>query len=241
MRWQWRLSTPNQTQPCLVQEDEGLLVQLDERRAGRPPTSAAVAAQWFAQDLFEGAEDDDEDEQQADAPQPKRRKGAVSQPGAAHKARYAQVSDTCSYVHSRHTPCAALITGQWLIIDEIKLLLQSQRHRSGVACKRQRQRRAAMTMRTECRRPARRRQRAPARATAPAPSRCLLRRGALLPRSLRRTLSRLSRWRRATPTRMRRPMQTSVLRLRCNALGCNMMTRVSGKGAQTGDTCPREH
>ena len=42
---------------------EGLLVELDERRIGRPTSGAAVAAQWFAQDLFDDADlaEDDED------------------------------------------------------------------------------------------------------------------------------------------------------------------------------------
>ena len=74
------------TSEPIAQEDEGLLVQLDERRAGRPPTSAAVAAQWFAQDLFEGAEDEDEDEdegEQADASRKQRVKRAKLPAGAA--------------------------------------------------------------------------------------------------------------------------------------------------------------
>ena len=33
-------------------EGGGLLVRLDERRAGVPTTAAAVAERWFAQDLF---------------------------------------------------------------------------------------------------------------------------------------------------------------------------------------------
>ena len=49
----------------LVQKPgEGLLAELDERRVGRPTSGAAVAAQWFAQDLFHRAdleEDDDEE------------------------------------------------------------------------------------------------------------------------------------------------------------------------------------
>jgi len=69
-----------------------LLVKLDERRAGRPPTSAAVAAQWFAQDLFEGAEDDDDDEDgQAEAPRIQRGKRAKSSAGARRNARHARV------------------------------------------------------------------------------------------------------------------------------------------------------
>ena len=43
---------------------EGLLVELDERRVGRPTSGAAVAAQWFAQDLFDGADLDDDDDHQ---------------------------------------------------------------------------------------------------------------------------------------------------------------------------------
>ena len=62
------------------QEGDGLLVKLDEQRAGRPPTSAAVAAQWFAQDLFDGAEDDDQ-EAEDDLRSP-RGKLASGQPGA---------------------------------------------------------------------------------------------------------------------------------------------------------------
>ena len=67
---------------CVTQvEGDGLLVKLDEHRAGRPPTSAAVAAQWFAQDLFEGAEDDDQEaEDDARVSHGKLKRG---QPGAA--------------------------------------------------------------------------------------------------------------------------------------------------------------
>ena len=38
----------------LVQEEAGggLLVKLDKRKAGVPQTAAAVAARWFAQDMF---------------------------------------------------------------------------------------------------------------------------------------------------------------------------------------------
>ena len=46
---------------------EGLLVELDERRIGRPTSGAAVAAQWFAQDLFHDADLAEED---ADTPLP---------------------------------------------------------------------------------------------------------------------------------------------------------------------------
>jgi hypothetical protein len=43
---------------------EGLLVELDERRVGRPTSGAAVAAQWFAQDLFDQADlEEDNDEE----------------------------------------------------------------------------------------------------------------------------------------------------------------------------------
>lgn len=42
---------------------EGLLVELDERRVGRPTSGAAVAAQWFAQDLFDQADLKEDDEQ----------------------------------------------------------------------------------------------------------------------------------------------------------------------------------
>lgn len=49
----------------LVQKPgEGLLVELDERRIGRPTSGAAVAAQWFAQDLFDQADlEEDNDEE----------------------------------------------------------------------------------------------------------------------------------------------------------------------------------
>ena len=44
------------------EEGGGLLVQLDEGRAGKPASAAAAAARWFAQDLFDDpnliAEDD---------------------------------------------------------------------------------------------------------------------------------------------------------------------------------------
>ena len=58
----------------LQKPGEGLLVELDERRLGRPTSGAAVAAQWFAQDLFSDAglaQDDDED---ADTPLPSKAK-----------------------------------------------------------------------------------------------------------------------------------------------------------------------
>ena len=77
----------------VAQDDEGLLVKLDERRAGRPPTSAAVAAQWFAQDLFEGAEDDDDDDDeagQAQASRVQRGKRAKPSAGARQNARHAR-------------------------------------------------------------------------------------------------------------------------------------------------------
>ena len=52
---------------------EGLLVELDQRRVGRPTSGAAVAAQWFAQDLFNDADLAEEDET-ADAPLPSKAK-----------------------------------------------------------------------------------------------------------------------------------------------------------------------
>ena len=51
--------------PCTrhgVQEEEGLLVKLDETRAGRPLSHTAAAAQWFAQDLFAAAEAEDDEQ-----------------------------------------------------------------------------------------------------------------------------------------------------------------------------------
>ena len=48
---------------------EGLLVELDKRRIGRPTSGAAVAAQWFAQDLFNDADLAEEGED-ADTPWP---------------------------------------------------------------------------------------------------------------------------------------------------------------------------
>ncbi len=42
---------------------EGLLVELDERRVGRPTSGAAVAAQWFAQDLFDQADLEEQDDE----------------------------------------------------------------------------------------------------------------------------------------------------------------------------------
>lgn len=41
-------------QVCLLQEEAGggLLVKLDKSKAGVPQTAAAVAARWFAQDMF---------------------------------------------------------------------------------------------------------------------------------------------------------------------------------------------
>lgn len=46
----------------LQRPGQGLLVELDERRIGRPTSGAAVAAQWFAQDLFNDADLADEGE-----------------------------------------------------------------------------------------------------------------------------------------------------------------------------------
>ena len=67
----------------LVQKPgEGLLVELDERRIGRPTSGAAVAAQWFAQDLFdqadleEGGDNDEETLPVASAKQLKAKKAA---------------------------------------------------------------------------------------------------------------------------------------------------------------------
>ena len=48
----------------------GLLVKLDKSRAGVPRTAAAVAARWFAQDIFSGpglAEDAEDDVAHASA------------------------------------------------------------------------------------------------------------------------------------------------------------------------------
>ena len=48
----------------------GLLVKLDKCRAGVPRTAAAVAARWFAQDIFSGpglAEDAEDDAAHASA------------------------------------------------------------------------------------------------------------------------------------------------------------------------------
>ena len=44
----------------------GLLVSLDEDRAGVAKSGAAVAAQWFKQDVFAGADMDDEDDDEGD-------------------------------------------------------------------------------------------------------------------------------------------------------------------------------
>ena len=62
------LATHTQEAPLMLhhlksalQAGDGLIVPLDERRIGRPTSSAAVAAQWFAQDLFAGADVEDEE------------------------------------------------------------------------------------------------------------------------------------------------------------------------------------
>lgn len=55
---------------------EGLLVELDERRLGRPTSGAAVAAQWFAQDLFNDAGLAQDDDEEADTPLPSKAKKA---------------------------------------------------------------------------------------------------------------------------------------------------------------------
>lgn len=56
---------------ALQKPGEGLLVELDERRMGRPTSGAAVAAQWFAQDLFNDAGlAQEEEEEEADTPLP---------------------------------------------------------------------------------------------------------------------------------------------------------------------------
>ncbi len=65
--------------PCcaiMQKPGEGLLVELDERRVGRPTSGAAVAAQWFAQDLFDGADLEEEEEQTLPAASNKQRKAA---------------------------------------------------------------------------------------------------------------------------------------------------------------------
>lgn len=58
----------------------GLLVNLDEGRAGIPKSGAAMAAQWFKQDIFNDAAllTDEEDEEEE---RPQKKKGA--QPAAA--------------------------------------------------------------------------------------------------------------------------------------------------------------
>ena len=74
IKWQAQTSTPL-VKDCLTlscvravqKPGESLLVELDQRRIGRPTTGEAVAAQWFAQDLFKDA---DLGEDEEDLPQP---------------------------------------------------------------------------------------------------------------------------------------------------------------------------
>lgn len=76
-----------------LQEEEGLLVKLDETRAGRPLSHAAVAAQWFSQDLFAAAEAEDDEQPPATLP-------SASLPGEClHKieSQYSDPSDFATY------------------------------------------------------------------------------------------------------------------------------------------------
>ena len=77
-----------------LQAGDGLIVPLDERRIGRPTSSAAVAAQWFAQDLFAGADVEDTEPISVGVPaaaatmRSQQRKAAAGEP--ARKARKLQ-------------------------------------------------------------------------------------------------------------------------------------------------------
>ena len=62
-----------------LQAGDGLIVPLDERRIGRRTSSAAVAAQWFAQDLFAGADVEDKEPTAVDAP------AAAATPGSQQR------------------------------------------------------------------------------------------------------------------------------------------------------------
>lgn len=58
-------------------------MELDERRVGRPTSGAAVAAQWFAQDLFNDADVAEEEEEQPQTRTAKKQKVVKAKPVAA--------------------------------------------------------------------------------------------------------------------------------------------------------------
>ena len=90
-----------------LQAGDGLIVPLDERRIGRPTSSAAVAAQWFAQDLFAGADVEDKEPTAvgmpagAATPASQQRKAAASE--SARKARKLQQAPAAAAGSARRT------------------------------------------------------------------------------------------------------------------------------------------
>lgn len=67
------------TVPLALQAGGGLIVSLDERRAGVPASAEAAAAQWFSQDLFDDENLEDADEDLPPAAAPKQQKAAKQQ------------------------------------------------------------------------------------------------------------------------------------------------------------------
>lgn len=76
-----------------LQEEEGLLVKLDETRAGRPLSHAAVAAQWFSQDLFAAAEAEDDEQPPANLPSASLPGESLSQIGLQRKWHHSDHSE----------------------------------------------------------------------------------------------------------------------------------------------------
>ena len=90
--------------PILQKPGEGLLVELDERRVGRPTSGAVVAAQWFAQDLFDKA-DLDEDEEPLPAASGKQAK--AKQTAKAKAARQTQLAEQSQQPEASSAQAAA--------------------------------------------------------------------------------------------------------------------------------------
>lgn len=86
-----RLKITNKMSSSVQAPGEGLLVDLDERRTGRPTGGAAVAAQWFAQPIFGGADLEDEEEESETLPSTSGRQLPQAKPAATATADKAEL------------------------------------------------------------------------------------------------------------------------------------------------------